>query len=331
MKGITEIKDPIFGLISLKKDEKEIIDKPLFQRLRFIKQLALCYIVYPGANHTRFEHSVGTMHLSGLMAEKLGLNVERARLCGLLHDIGHVAFSHSGEKVLKDLAIAKNHEEFGKIFLEEILKDTSYSAKEILKCKENYLVSFSIGSDRLDYLRRDAYYCGVPFGYIDYEHLLANFEIKGKKIIIKESALSTVETLFIGRYLMFFSVYLHRTVRIATAMLDKALRISLKNNIITLDDLIWKGDNYCLQKMASEVPLAKAILERKLFKIVDKIDKKKECFIIKPGKVKKRENEILIKTRDGEIKKLSELSPLVNSLSHSISKRNKTIKACKKE
>ncbi len=331
MRKITEIKDPIFGLITLTEQEKEIIDKPEFQRLRFIKQLSLCYLVYPGAHHTRFEHSIGTMYLTGLMAERLGFDVEKARICGLLHDIGHVAFSHNAEFVLKELGIAKNHEEFGKIFVEEVLKDTSYSPKEIYKAKENYLVSFSLGSDRLDYLRRDAYYCGVPFGYIDYEHLLANFVIHNKKIMIKEAALSTVETFFIGRYLMFFSVYLHRTVRIAGAMLKKALKMALEKDVITLDDLIWKGDNYCLQKMASEIPLAKALLERKLFKEVDKTDKNKECLVIKPGKVKKRENEIMIKTRKGEIKKLSELSPLVNSLSLSIKKRNKTIKACKKE
>jgi hypothetical protein len=297
--------------------------------LRFIKQLSIAYLVYPGATHSRFEHSIGTMHLSGLIAKRLNLNVERARICGLLHDIGHVAFSHTGESVLNELGIKKNHEELGKELLDEVLKESPYTRKEIEKCKEMKVVSFSLGSDRLDYLRRDAYYCGVSFGYVDYEQILANMEMHKNKIVVKEGGLSSTEMLFIARFLMFFTVYLHRTVRIANEMLKEALKECLKKQVITLEDLIWKGDSFCLHKMASYNKMAKALIQRKLFKEIDKTHRSniKYYLKIKPSKVKKKEDKILIKTRDGKLKEINKVSPLIANLDKSIKKRSKVIYA----
>ncbi|MEM4295948.1 MAG: HD domain-containing protein, partial [Candidatus Anstonellales archaeon] len=298
-------------------------------RLRLIKQLSMAYLVYPGANHTRFEHSIGTAYISGAIAEKLGMDVEKARVYGLLHDIGHVAFSHSGEEVLNKLGISKNHEEFGEAFVDEALKGTSFTRKEIERAKEKKIISFSLGSDRLDYLRRDAYYCGVYFGYVDYEHLLTNLEYKNGTILVRESGLSNVEMLFIARYLMFFTVYLHRTVRIADAMLKRALMEALKKGIISIDDLIWKGDNFCLNKMAKHISTANNLLLRKLYKEVDKntINKmnKNEYMIIKPGRVLKKEDPVLIKLRNGKIMEINEISSLIANLSKSVKLRSRTI------
>jgi HD superfamily phosphohydrolase len=171
-----------------------------------------------------------------------------------------------------------------------------------------------LGSDRLDYLRRDAYYCGVSFGYVDYEQLLTNLEYSKGLILVRESGLSTVEMLFIARHLMFFTVYLHRTVRIADSMLKIALEEALKKNILKVDNLIWDGDNACLIKMSKYIPIARALLNRKLYKMVDKVGKNKNYILISQPKVHKKEEPILIKMRSGDIKPVNQLSPLISNL-----------------
>jgi putative nucleotidyltransferase with HDIG domain len=162
------IRDPIHGLIKISEKEKKIIDQPIFQRLRRIKQLSVEYLVYPSATHTRFEHSLGVMELSGKMASVLKWNVEEARLAGLLHDIGHIAFSHSGEKLLPLFGF-ENHEDLGKEMLE---------AMGIGLGEEEYLVSFDYGSDRMDYLVRDAYHTGTAYGIIEYDTIIRNLVSK---------------------------------------------------------------------------------------------------------------------------------------------------------
>ena len=200
------VRDPIHGFIRFTDREKEVIDWPEFQRLRHIKQLALTNYTYPGAVHTRFEHSLGVMELSTRMLDSLcankdvrrkikinikriGLNLERAkevlRLASLMHDIGHLPFSHGGESVLPN---GKKHEDVSirviqhlKPELEKLYNDdiTKYVIELIQK--ENTIpelkllkdiISGSIDADRMDYLLRDSHHCGVEYGKFDYNRLI---------------------------------------------------------------------------------------------------------------------------------------------------------------
>ncbi len=265
------VKDPIHGIIEFSELEKKVIDTPLFQRLRFIKQLDLTYLVYIGATHTRFEHSLGAMHISSKMAEKLGLDVEKARLSALLHDIGHVSFSHAGESVIKEFE-GMNHEDLGKKLIKEELPFVleNYSMKDLLHSKEYELCYFSIGSDRIDYLKRDAYYTGVAYGVLEDDILIERLMEKDNHFAVKYSALEALESFFISRFMMYFAVYLHKTSMIAASMLIEALKNAYKEGELTLKDLIWRGDSFILNKLlsTSQKELAKRIIERKLYKKV---------------------------------------------------------------
>ncbi|NPA22024.1 MAG: HD domain-containing protein [Candidatus Micrarchaeota archaeon] len=306
------VKDPIHGMIYFDKEEKSIIDHPLFQRLRRIKQLSSSYYVYPGANHTRFEHSLGVMHLSGLIAQHLGEDEKEARLYGLLHDIGHVAFSHDGEHVLQKLGYIQDHEDLGKRLAEE----------EGWEIKPKDIVYFEFGSDRLDYLKRDAYYTGVSYGVIELDNLLANMARDGPYLGIKEKAIESAESMLIGRHMMFSAVYFHKTGIVVSAMIRKMLEEGLQKGWIDLDDLIWKGDEIILDRLRREGSLwAKRILDRKLLKVLARVKdltsdqrqalEEKGILIYYIGRPKKYDGLIL--TKEGP-KKIVQVSKLARAL-----------------
>ncbi len=231
MKRILSIKDPIHGTIELNELESRIIDCADFQRLRKIRQLATAYLVYPGANHTRFEHSLGTLHLASKIAEKLELDEEvmvKVRLHALLHDIGHGAFSHESERILSKHF--GNHEQIGK---EKIMKgkigetiSENFGKKEIAgfdSFPHSKIISSDMGADRMDYLKRDAYYTGVAYGVIDEERITSRMHFENSELWVDEGALEASESLLVARFMMFSTVYLHHAVRIASAMLARAI------------------------------------------------------------------------------------------------------------
>ncbi len=329
------IKDEIHGTLEFDELEEKIIDSGEFQRLRRIKQMSVTNLVYPGANHTRFEHSLGTAHLSALIAKRIGLDEDEARkvkLYGLLHDIGHTPFSHEGEDILKQYV--GDHEKLGeKKILKGELADIiseSFRPKEILGLKKANIITSDIGSDRMDYLKRDAQNTGVAYGIIDIDRIVHTLGMDREQLCIEKGGLEAAEYLLVARFVMFSTVYLHKAVRIATAMLYRAIEETIADGhspeeFAALDDesamaamLEGKGKKY-----------ADSIRNRRLYKEVcslprgnvdgakeleERLKKDFKCGVIvdyphaffKPA-------DFLVKTEDG-IVPISKLSKLVQSL-----------------
>jgi len=241
-----EITDPIHKYIRITDLEKKLIDTEVFQRLRKIRQLAGAHLVYPGAQHTRFEHSLGVMHLAGLAAETLldkgyityKEDVESLRIAALLHDIGHGPFSHLFEEVLSENKSKKiNHEIIGKKIIKETIiidilgkygYDGDYVCKlsfgESQKMFYNEIIAGSLSADIMDYLPRDSFFTGAEYGKVDYYRLISSFEVLSNGHLgINKSAINSLESMLISRYQMFKAVYFHKTVRAAEVMLLHSL------------------------------------------------------------------------------------------------------------
>ena len=352
------IKDELYGTIEFNEIQGRIIDTKDFQRLRGIRQMSVTNLVYPGANHTRFEHSLGTSHLASVIADKLidDSDVqEKIKLFGLVHDIGHTAFSHEGEDVLKDYI--GDHEKIGKKMVEkgEIadILDENYGAKKISEMfgKET-IIEADIGADRMDYLKRDALNTGVAYGVIDMDRLVHTVRLSGKELCISEGGLEAAESLLVARFMMFSTVYLHKTVRIATAMLHRAIRNSIEDGTIKPEEFVHMGDEVAYWKMKESKQgseYANRIVERRLYKEMTAIPEEK----IKREEAKKLEKELSEKfncdiiidyptqfsktvelkvlKKDGKLAPLVELSDLVNSLTEAEKKRRRILVLAKEE
>ena len=242
-----EITDPVHGYIRFSEVEKDLIDTAIFQRLRRIRQLAGAHLVYPGAQHSRFEHSLGTMHIAGYAGETLLAKgylgdedkVQKLRLAALLHDVGHGPFSHLFEEVL-DLRSNKSHEDIGKQMisdssLSDILTKHGYNPSDVCRLSFgeskikflNEIIAGGLSSDLMDYLSRDGLFTGVEYGKIDYHRLISSFEVvQNGRLAINRSALYSFESMLISRYEMFKAVYFHKTVRSAEVMLLNSMLMS---------------------------------------------------------------------------------------------------------
>jgi uncharacterized protein len=242
-----EITDPVHRYIRFSEVEKDLIDTAIFQRLRRIRQLAGAHLVYPGAQHSRFEHSLGTMHIAGYAGETLLAKgylddedkVQKLRLAALLHDVGHGPFSHLFEEVL-DLRRNKSHEDIGKQMisdsaLSDILKKHGYNPSDVCRLSFgeskikflNEIIAGGLSSDLMDYLSRDGLFTGVEYGKIDYHRLISSFEVvQNGHLAINRSALYSFESMLISRYEMFKAVYFHKTVRSAEVMLLNSMLMS---------------------------------------------------------------------------------------------------------
>ncbi len=249
------IRDSIHGDIFLTPLEIEVVDTPEFQRLRRIKQLGLTNLVYPSANHTRFEHSLGAMHLAGKIAERLHLNREEKvliRLSALLHDVGHGPLSHTSEELLARY-LKISHE---KLSIETIknskitiaLEREGIDIKEltdIISGKKGYLskiISSEVDIDRMDYLVRDAHHTGVGYGIIDLHRLINTMKLSNGNLVFSYRGLRAIEGLLVARFLMIPSVYLHHTSRIADAMFLKATEYAIQEGIIDFETMIKLDD-----------------------------------------------------------------------------------------
>lgn len=243
------IRDSVYGDINLNKFEVSIMDMPQFQRLRRIKQLGLISLIYPGANHTRFEHSIGTMNLGSKLAEELELEkdeIELIRTSALLHDIGHGPFSHVSEGVL-----SVPHEKL----TEYVIKNTSM--KDLLEEKFNVneivdiingrghlgpIVSGELDVDRMDYLLRDSHNTGVAYGVIDYERIISNLKLENG-LIFDIKGVQAAEGALVSRYFMYPSVYQHHTTRVVNSMFRRALKRTIDEKIIDENDIYKYDDN----------------------------------------------------------------------------------------
>jgi HD superfamily phosphohydrolase len=240
-----EIKDPVHGYVYITEAEKDIIDSYPVQRLRRLRQLAGAEYVYPGANHTRFEHSIGVMYLAGKVAENPNISqiineeeAEAVRIAGLLHDVGHGPFSHVFEHLLTK-KLNKTHEDVTAWIikhseLKDLLGRFGYKAEDIAelavgslsmggKAFLNQVIRSSIDVDKLDFVVRDTYHTGAEYGFVDVFRLIHTFDVLDGNLAVDMGALSTLESFIIARIESFKSIYFHRVGRAAQIMLATAL------------------------------------------------------------------------------------------------------------
>ena len=240
-----EIKDPVFGYVYITEAEKEIIDSFPVQRLRRLRQLAGSEYVYPGANHTRFEHSVGVMYLAGLLAENPYLSsyfseedYQTIRIAALLHDVGHGPFSHIFEHLLEKF-LKKTHEDINvwivqKSELKDILSKLGYDLNMIAKLSVGWLhepgkafmdqiIRSAVDVDKLDFVVRDTFHTGAQYGYVDIFRLIHMIDVLDENLAVDLGALSALESFIIARIESFKSIYFHRVGRAAQLMLAMAM------------------------------------------------------------------------------------------------------------
>ena len=237
------INDPVYGFIKIPYEIiYDLIEHPWFQRLRRIRQLGLTHFVYPGANHTRFQHAVGAMHLMGQAIDVIRskgheISEEEARavtIAILLHDIGHGPFSHSLEQ---SLIRHTSHEKLSEIFMER-LNDEFGGALELAieifmnryhKRFLHQLVSSQLDMDRLDYLKRDSFFTGVTEGVIGSDRIIKMLNVWNDQLVVDEKGIYSIEKFLIARRLMYWQVYLHRTVvsseQVLIMMLQRAQKL----------------------------------------------------------------------------------------------------------
>jgi len=232
------INDPVHGFIKIPYDILfDLIEHPLFQRLRRIRQLGLTHFVYPGANHTRFQHAVGAMHLMGLAIEVIrskghAITDEEATavtIAILLHDIGHGPFSHSLEH---SLISSISHEEISLMLMEQLNQEFSGKLSMAIDIfTNNYhkkflhqLVSSQLDMDRLDYLKRDSFFTGVTEGVISSDRIIKMLNVLNDQLVVEEKGIYSIEKFLIARRLMYWQVYLHRTVVASEQLLVMMLK-----------------------------------------------------------------------------------------------------------
>lgn len=231
---MTEIRDPVHGYVKLEGLALELADTPQMQRLRWIKQLGLASLVYPGANHTRFEHSLGAYHLADLLANHLGLHEEdKTKICAaaLLHDVGHGPLSHATEAALAPY-LRKEHECVIDLLkrseLGTVLDNYGLTATDIQAAINGFglgqIVSGEIDVDRMDYLIRDAHYTGVAYGVIDRLRLLQKMTLHRGQLVVEAGGVQAATSLLISRLLMHPSVYYHHVCRISECMITAGIR-----------------------------------------------------------------------------------------------------------
>ena len=240
-----EIKDPVHGYVYISEPEKNIVDSFPMQRLHRLRQLAGAEYVYPGANHTRFEHSIGTMYLAQQLTDNSNLSqhlsreeAQMIRLAALLHDVGHGPFSHVFEHLLEKF-LDKTHEEITvwiieKSELSDTLEKAGYEAETVaklatgsLRCKGknfvNQIIQSAVDVDKLDFIVRDTYHTGAEYGNVDVSRIIHMLDILDDSLAVDAGALSALESFILARIESFKSIYFHRVSRAAQIMLAMAM------------------------------------------------------------------------------------------------------------
>ncbi len=232
------INDPIYGFITIpNKLVFDLMEHKYFQRLRRISQMGFSYIVYPGAHHTRFHHALGAMFLMQKAVQVLhskGVKIsekeeEALYIAIVLHDIGHGPFSHAMENSIVENV---SHEQISLLFMEALnRKFNNQLTLAIQIFKDEYtrkflhqLVSGQLDMDRLDYLKRDSFYTGVPEGTVNAQRLITMLHVKNDALVVEEKGIYSVESFIISRRLMYWQVYLHKTGIVAEQLLVRVLK-----------------------------------------------------------------------------------------------------------
>lgn len=277
---LKQIKDPVHGYIDVKPELLPLLDSEKLQRLRGVKQLGFICLVYPGANHTRYEHSLGAMHLAGLLCKNLELEKDETLLvetAALLHDMGHGPFSHTSERLCR-LFRDFSHDEILPLLsdpeIAPVLEENGTDPKETAdivsgKHKLASIIHGDLDVDRMDYLLRDAHYTGVHYGAYDAPRLIRSLVLTDEGLAIKENGISSAESLLIARTLMGPSVYSHHVSRIAEGMFLTAGKHHLNkdtiNEFMKTDDA---GAVYSLMNSESAISreMITNIRKRRLYK-----------------------------------------------------------------
>ncbi|HET8654498.1 MAG TPA: HD domain-containing protein [Longimicrobiaceae bacterium] len=264
------VRDPLWNTIRLDATALRIIDTPGFQRLRHVRQLGLAYLVYPGATHTRFDHALGVYHLArralALLSERGELDDVDPQECrlvpyaALLHDIGHYPFSHALEELDAE-HVPEHHEALTGRFLAapglraalgEIAPDAPDRIERLIRGSSDSplqgLVSGSLDLDKIEYLNRDAMFCGVPYGVVDVDRLLHALtllrdpETGRAEIGVHEKGLAALESLLFAKYQMFRNVYWHHAVRAATVLYQRLVEEAVDAGVLAPDELVGRSD-----------------------------------------------------------------------------------------
>jgi len=287
------IKDPLYGYIRITEIERRIIDTQPVQRLRRIRQLSGAEYAYPAANHTRFEHVLGTMYLAGILAQSIPINlgnqeIQRIRLAALLHDVGHAPFSHLFEPLLAKY-LGKTHEDMtfwiiAESELSSALKAEGFDPSEIGKFAVGRLgdpqrpfldqiIRSSVDVDKMDFIVRDSYHTGAGYGYVDIFRLIYTMDILYGNLAVDVTAIPTLETFLLARLESFRAIYFHRAARAVQIMILKALeqakdeldieKIKTPETYLALDDyVVWS----ILKRCKKSRGIMQDIEQRKLLK-----------------------------------------------------------------
>ena len=287
------LRDPVWNNIRVDELTLELVDTEVFQRLRYVRQLGWTYLVYPGATHSRFEHALGTHHLArrtlALLCESdqsIAISEKEqatVRSAALLHDVGHYPFSHALEEIG-----ALHHEDVARSLVTEgnvasllerhIGGDAPAAVFDLIRGKSasplQGLISGSLDLDKIEYLKRDAFMCGVPYGEIDVDRLTNSMVIvddpeTGRPTLgVREKALSALESLLFAKYQMYRNVYWHHAVRSATAMYKRLVEDAVKAGVVDVKSLATYTDEGLMHRLESARPttLLSALKERRLYK-----------------------------------------------------------------
>ena len=268
------VRDPIWNTIRVDPVAMRIIDTPAFQRLRYIRQLGHAHLVYPGATHTRFDHALGVYHLSkralrlmeerGAIPEGFEARSSLIPYAALLHDIGHYAFSHAIEE-LESTSTPGDHEAVSAQFFasEELAaalaplgSDAPSRIHELIRGEGanplRGLVSGNLDLDKMEYLRRDARFCGVPYGEVDVDRLIQGLALLtapdsgALEVGVEEKAVSALESLLFAKYQMFRNVYWHHGVRAATALYKRIVETAVAGGVLNPAELVGPADEELL-------------------------------------------------------------------------------------
>ena len=271
------LRDPLWNNIRLDPLALDLLDTPVVQRLRYVRQLGLAFLVYPGATHSRFEHALGAYHLAGmalrLLEDQGGLGgigareLTIVRAAALLHDVGHYPFSHA----LEEIGVTHHEEVARSLLLDGVLADRLRSHLGATAPDEVFalitgrsdsalqgLISGSHDLDKIEYLKRDATMCGVPYGEIDVDRLLNSLVLvqhpdTGRQAVgIHEKGLSALESLLFAKYQMYRNVYWHHAVRSATAMYKRLVAVSLDAGALETATVARLTDEGLLVRLESQ-------------------------------------------------------------------------------
>ena len=292
------VRDPLWKHIYLSKGLIRVIDSGRFQQLNRIKQLGPSFLVYPGATHTRLSHSLGVFHIARRMIRTLVMRpdcppltldgVKAFLTASLVHDLGHFPYAHS----LKELPLKEHEKLTGEQCLDGDLRDriaddveadpamVAAIVDESIEISERdeialyrSILSGTLDPDKLDYLNRDAYFCGVPYGIQDLDFAVNRIVPTPEyRLALDVHGVSAVENILFSKYLMYRTVYWHRTVRIATAMIKRALYLALAESAIRPEELYGLDDELFFARCRSErfpaFRLIENVASRRLYKVV---------------------------------------------------------------